>query len=245
MTARRRKPKRETDLYEPVRCYLEDQGYTVRSEVMGCDIAATRGEELVVVEMKLRFGIDLLIQATQRQKVADAVYVAIPRPDGLGWTRKWRGIEHMLRRLELGLILVSFTGRRARVEVKLHPAPFTRRRQPKKRRAILREAAARTRDGNRGGSTGRKLLTAYRERAIHAAVCFEALGEASPRQLRELGVGDKAGAILYDNHYGWFERVGRGVYRLSEAGRAALDDYPESAAAFREAVAAARANAPE
>lgn len=237
MSRKQRKPKRETELYAPVRRYLAEQGYAVRSEVMGCDITATRDDELVVVEMKLRFGVDLLIQAIQRQKVADAVYVAIPRPDGLGWTRKWRGIEHMLRRLELGLILVSFSGRRANVEVKLHPLPFTRRRQPQKRQAILREAAARTGDGNLGGSSGKKLLTAYRERAIHAAVCLEALGEASPKQLRDLGVGAKARAILYDNHYGWFERIGRGRYRLSAAGAAALDTYPEPVATFREALA--------
>ena len=32
----------------------------------------------------------------------------------------------------------------------------------------------------------------------------------------------KAGMILRDDHYGWFERVGRGRYRLTTAGEAAL-----------------------
>jgi hypothetical protein len=30
---------------------------------------------------------------------------------------------------------------------------------------------------------------------------------------------------MYDDHYGWFERAGTGVYTLSPKGRAALDAH--------------------
>ena len=53
----------ETDLYEPIRDYLVAQGYTVRGEVHDCDVTATKGEELIVVELKLRFNMELLYQA--------------------------------------------------------------------------------------------------------------------------------------------------------------------------------------
>jgi hypothetical protein len=33
---------------------------------------------------------------------------------------------------------------------------------------------------------------------------------------------DRATTLMRDNHYGWFEKIGPGVYALSDAGRAAL-----------------------
>lgn len=45
------------------------------------------------------------------------------------------------------------------------------------------------------------------------------------KAIRDRGVGVKAGDILRDNHYGWFERLDRGLYGLTEKGRQALDEY--------------------
>ena len=87
---------------------------------------------------------------------------------------------------------------------------------------------------NRGGSTGRKLVTAYRETAIHIACCLERYGSLTPQQLRALGTGSKTTSILYKDVYGWFERVTRGVYALSPRGRAALEGYPDLAAEYGE-----------
>jgi hypothetical protein len=39
----------------------------------------------------------------------------------------------------------------------------------------------------------------------------------------------EAGKILQSNVYGWFERVDRGVYGLTEAGREALLRWPQPA----------------
>jgi hypothetical protein len=220
---------RETDLYGPLRDYLIDNGYTVRSEVKGCDVTATRGEELVVVEMKCGFTIDLLLQATQRQRVADSVYVAVPRPRARdAASRRWTDIRHLLRRLEIGLIFVA-AGRDVPplVEVVFHPVPAARRRSPRARRAILQEIAGRSGDYNRGGSTGCRLVTAYREQAVFIARCLERHGPLTPRALRGLGACDKAQNILWRDVYGWFERQGLGVYGLGSGGRSALGDYPD------------------
>ncbi len=215
----------ERDLAGPVRDYLEKQGYTVRSEVHDCDLVATRGgDEFIVVELKRRLNVDLLAQAATRQKLTPNVYVAVPRPEKP--VKRWRGVRHLLRRLELGLIWVT-SGRGRRVQVVFHPEPFQRKRNHRASRAVLAEAGGRRMDGNTGGSNKRPLLTAYRENALLVALALSETGPDAPKNLRVRGTGPKTLPILYDNVYGWFTRVERGVYALSEAGRAALEEYAE------------------
>ena len=57
---------RETDLYEPVRRFLEEEGYTVQAEVKGCDVAAVKNGHLVIVELKKAFNLRLVYQARSR-----------------------------------------------------------------------------------------------------------------------------------------------------------------------------------
>jgi hypothetical protein len=217
----------ETDLYAPVRDYLIEQGYTVRSEVKHCDITASRDDELVIIELKLRFNLELLYQATDRQKLSDSVYVAFPRPAKMGRGTRWKDVKRLLKRLGLGLILVSFERRKPHVEVAFHPVMAPRRKNPRARKAVIREMEGRSVDKNLGGSTGRKLLTAYRETALRIATCLDMLDTASPKELRALGTGPRTQAILYNDVYGWFERVGHARYGLRQAGRDALGKYPE------------------
>ncbi len=226
-------PRRETELYAPIRDYLLDQGYTVRSEVRGCDITASRNDELIVIELKRAFSTALLIQATQRQRVTDSVYVALPEPCGWKRSAHWRHVQHLLRRLELGLIWVAFDKGEPRVEVVFHPLPFERKQQGRGRRAILREMAGRSGEYNRGGSHRQQIITAYRENALLIACCVEQHGPLSPRELRALGTGAKTQSILTHNYYGWFERVARGVYALKAAGREALAAHAGLAAQLR------------
>ncbi|HET6486896.1 MAG TPA: DUF2161 family putative PD-(D/E)XK-type phosphodiesterase [Spirochaetia bacterium] len=217
----------EADLAAPLYQYLSGLGYTVRSEVKDCDIAAVKGEDLLIVELKKSLSLSLIVQAAQRQRVTDLVYVAVPRPSNKwAWWQESRGVRHLLRRLEIGLILVSLDPERPPVEVVSHPAPFQRRKRPKSRRAVLTEISGRTADFNRAGSNRRKLVTAYRESAIRIACCLAARGNLSPAELRRMGTGDKTQSILHFNAYGWFERVERGVYALTAQGRAELEDYP-------------------
>jgi hypothetical protein len=75
----------ETDLAEPLYAHLARLGYTVRSEVKDCDIAAVKGDDLLIIELKKSLSLALVIQATRRQRLTDTVYVAIPRP-----SNKWK-----------------------------------------------------------------------------------------------------------------------------------------------------------
>ena len=220
---------KESDLYQPINIYLEKNGYIVNSEVKNCDIVAQKNDELVVIELKKNFNATLLIQATERQKYADSVYVAIIKPKTLGNGQNWKGMFHLLKRLELGLILVTFLKTKARVEIAFHPAENKIKKNKKKRKAILREIENRSGNYNTGGVTGQKIITAYRENAIFIACCLKKYGDLSPKKLRELGTGDKTTTILSKDHYGWFERKSRGIYTLHSNGIDALDNYKEIA----------------
>jgi hypothetical protein len=87
-------------------------------------------------------------------------------------------------------------------------------------------------DPNIGGSTRRPLVTAYRQDALRLV---RALAETGPLPLAELraatGVANAA-RILQRDVYGWFVRVGRGVYDLSEGGREARRIFADALAAL-------------
>ena len=88
-----------------------------------------------------------------------------------------------------------------------------------RRSRILEEHRRRQGDPAKGGSTRQPIMTAYRQQALACAVAL-ARGPTRPRDLKP-NLPD-APKILLHNVYGWFVRVERGVYALSEAGRAAL-----------------------
>lgn len=227
---------KETDLYDPIYQFLTTQGYTVHSEVKNCDVAAVKGEELVIVEMKTAFNLKLLTQASKRQRAADSVYVAIPTPKGGKMSASWRDMCFLLRRLELGLILVNVDGREPAVEVIFHPNTFDRLKSSqagkRARRSIIREAEARYGDFNKGGSTKCRIMTAYKENCFYIACCLDKLGTLSPAQLKKLGTGKKTQAILSKNFYGWYERIGKGKYVLHPDAREFIGKYPELAAHY-------------
>ena len=228
------KPNTETELYRPVHDYLVAQGYTVRSEVKNCDIAAVKGDDLIVIEMKRTLNVQLLAQAVARQKLSASVYVAIPRPANKArWNAESKGVRHLLRRLELGLILVSLRKGRPPVEIAFHPVPFERQRRKSSHRSVIQEIERRSGDFNEGGSTRRKIVTAYRENAIRIACCLSEIGPTSPKALRALGTGKKTLDILYHNVYAWFDRIDKGVYALSAKGRTEIGQYPELVEHYR------------
>jgi hypothetical protein len=225
---------RETEMYPPVKEYLEAQGYLVRGEVLNRDVCALKGDELVVVEMKRTFNATLLMQAVDRQSTADAVYIALPVTGSRRFPPSWAKMSALLKRLELGLILIRFLRSGPRLEIVFHPKPYERRNSRKKRSVIIREIRGRYGDYNTGGTAGGGTYTAYRENTIFIAWMLEQYGPQSPSQLRARGTGTKTQSILSKNYYGWFERVERGVYRLHQEGRRALEGYPELVRVFRQ-----------
>ncbi len=228
--AQNRKPKRtlrETDLYAPVRDFLAAQGFTVRAEVHRCDVAATRGDDLVIVELKTGLTLDLLAQAVKRQQLSDTVYLAVPRPATSVHEARIREVRPVLRRLELGLLVVDLDAVPPTVSVVVQPQPVQRRREAKRRRALLQELVARSGDFNAGGSTRRPLVTVYREQALLVALALQRFGPMAPRSLRALGASPKTPTILRSDVYGWFERLDRALYGLKSAGADALVRYAD------------------
>jgi hypothetical protein len=215
----------ESDLYQPVKDYLEKQGYRVQGEVKYCDIVATKNDEIIVVELKLNINMTLLIQATERQGITDSVYVAIPKPKKSG--RQFNGIKRVLKRLELGLLVVTPRPLGFKVVKHFDPVPAQKRKNPKRRRAVIQEIADRSGDYNVGGISRKKLITAYRDNAILIACWLKHLGPTSPKVLRKCGTGEKTTQILSKNHYGWFQRVERGVYALTDPGACEAAAYKE------------------
>ncbi|MCU6796380.1 DUF2161 family putative PD-(D/E)XK-type phosphodiesterase [Paenibacillus sp. WQ 127069] len=90
---------------------------------------------------------------------------------------------------------------------------------------IVKEFKERRADYNVGGSSKRKLMTSYREKALHLAQLLHHHGTLSPLRLRQLTGNSKAAGLLQKNYYRWFQRVERGVYRLSPLGEEALVTY--------------------
>jgi hypothetical protein len=103
----------ETDLYEPIKRFLEAQGYEVKGEVGPCDIVALRGEEgPVVVELKEQLSLALILQAVDRLKVSEAVYIAfrVGKRHSATWRSRKKPVVSLLRSLGLGLLTVSTRG---------------------------------------------------------------------------------------------------------------------------------------
>lgn len=221
----------EVDLYKPIQKYFLHEDYQVYGEVNDCDIAAVKDDELVIIELKLTLSVDLLIQAAKRQRLTDQVYIAIPRPKGRLNSKQWRDKCHLVKRLELGLILVSFQGNRANAEILFHPTPFNRRQSKgqnkRKRQVLMKEMEGRSANYNVGGCNRTKIMTAYKENCIQIACYLEHFGSLSPKALKEKGTGSKTSSILTKNYYGWFERVKRGIYVISEKGKEEVNEYQE------------------
>jgi hypothetical protein len=214
----------ETALYLPVKRFLEKLGFTVKGEVGGCDVVALSGSDppiVVIGELKLSFNLELILQAVDRAGACDEVWLAANmsvRGKGRESDARYR---NLCRRLGFGMLAVTSTGD---VEVIVRPATTSPRRNPKKRSRLVSEHQRRRGDPALGGSTRSPIMTAYRQQALACAAAM-ALG---PRRVRELRPNmPDAPKILQHNVYGWFDRAERGVYALTDAGRAALKRWPQ------------------
>ncbi len=215
---------RETDLYAPIKLFLEGQGYEVKSEVGAADVVAVRGEEdPVIVELKARFSLSLFHQAIERQAITDTVYVAVPRLTGKPCRKALRNNQSLCRRLGVGLMTVRMKD--GLVEAHLDPAPYKPRKSKRKQARLLKEFTRLVGDPNTGGSTRRGLMTAYRQDALR---CLNVLMEAGPTKaalVSKTANVTNARRLMLDNHYGWFERVETGIYALSPKGESATKEF--------------------
>lgn len=228
---------RETELYEPIKRMLEGQGYVVKSEIGAADVVAVRDpEDPVIVELKTAFSLSLFHQAIDRQALTDSVYVAVPRGDGRAFLKSLKSNRKLCRRLGLGLISVRVSD--GFVELHEDPAPYKPRQSKAKKARLLKEFAKRVGDPNEGGSTRRQLMTAYRQDALRCAACLDENGATKAADVARATAVGRARQIMYDDHYGWFERADKGIYALSPKGETALADHADDVASLKESAAA-------
>ena len=214
----------ETSLYLPVKGFLEKAGYAVKGEIGGCDLVGlSEGDPPVVVvcELKMSFNLELVLQAVDRAKASDEVWIAA-RVSAKGRGREAdRRYRDLCRRLGIGMLGVSDAGDVSMLVASVSPMPRT---DPKRRSRLVREHRNRRGDPATGGSTRAPLMTAYRQQALGCAAALA----AGPLRVRDARAAvPEAGKILHSNVYGWFERLDRGVYGLTEAGREALRRWPQ------------------
>ncbi|MBF2717747.1 DUF2161 family putative PD-(D/E)XK-type phosphodiesterase [Agrobacterium vitis] len=214
----------ETSLYLPVKSFLEKAGYTVKGEIGGCDLVGLSADDpsvVVICELKLSFNLELILQAVDRAAISDEVWIAAKI------SAKGRGREadkryrDLCRRLGIGMLGVSASGEVSIIVGSVSPMPRT---NPKRRSRLMREHQTRRGDPALGGSTRMPVMTAYRQNALACAAILSG-GPMRVGDVRKT-VPD-AGKILLSNVYGWFERVERGVYGLTDSGRDALRRWPQ------------------
>lgn len=214
----------ETSLYLPVKRFLEGLGFTVKGEIGGCDVVALRGDDpplVVIGELKLTFNLELVLQGVDRAAAGDEIWLAARlsvRGKGRESDARFR---NLCRRLGFGLLGISAGGE---VHILVSPAAPAPRKNPRRRSRLVEEHRRRQGDPVVGGGSRAPIMTAYRQQAL---ACAAALAEG-PKRPRDLRPGaPKAASILRRNVYGWFLRAERGVYDLTEAGRLALERWPQ------------------
>ncbi|MDK4712426.1 DUF2161 family putative PD-(D/E)XK-type phosphodiesterase [Rhizobium sp. CNPSo 4039] len=213
----------ETALYLPIKSFLEAAGYAVKGEIGGCDLVGlTDGEPPVVVicELKMTFNLELILQAVDRAAASDEVWIAA-RVSAKGKGREGdRRFRDLCRRLGFGMLAVSDNDL---VDILVSPVSPMPRKNARRRSRLVDEHRRRKGDPALGGSTRKPIMTAYRQQALACAAAIEN-GVQRPKDMRE--AAPKAPQILRDNVYGWFERIDRGIYALTELGTEALKRWP-------------------
>ena len=218
----------ETDLYAPVKALLEKQGYEVKGEIGAADVVGYReGDDPVIVELKTGFSLSLFHQAIERLAITEMVYIAVPRGKGAAAWKSIKNNTKLCRRLGLGLLTVRLKD--GLVEVYADPAPYRPRKSKRKRASLLGEFERRVGDPNAGGSTTRQgRMTAYRQDALRCLGTLQAQGPTKASEVAKVTEVTNARQIMYDDHYGWFMRLDKGIYGLSDKGVVAVKDYADA-----------------
>ena len=217
---------KESDLYPYIKRFLEFQGYEVKAEVQDCDVVAVRGEEPpVIVELKLIFNLQVVLQAIERLSRSSTVYIGISSHCRTLRSRRKEVIK-LVRMLGLGLVTIDTEKTSANVAVLIDPAGYKPRISRHRQQRLLGEFVKRVGDPNQGGSDKRRgVMTAYRQRALRIAEYLEVHGPTKAATIAQLLQDSKAREILYRNVYGWFENVARGVYNLSPRGEKEIPSW--------------------
>lgn len=209
-------------------------GYEVKGEVGAADMVAVplaKGqEEPVIIELKTGFTLSLFHQAINRQSMTDQVYIAVPRKTGKAALVAIRRNKMLCRRLGIGLITVVLPS--GKLTVHCEPKPFTPRKIKARKSKLLSEFENRHGDPNEGGMTSVGLMTSYRQGALRCAKVLHDEGACKASYVAKMAGFDKARNCMASNHYGWFEKIDRGVYGLTADGARALEEHAAAVASM-------------
>lgn len=219
---------KESDLYQPLKFYLEAQGYEVKGEVVDCDVMAvlknSDSEELenepIIVEFKLSINLSVILQAVDRLSLSSRVYIGLPKQYKLASNRnRKRKIMKLLKMLGIGLIIIDPTIKTGNIDVLVDPKEYKPRKSKGKLQRHLGEFHKRVGDPNLGGSsTMQGRVTAYRQRSLAIGEYLKGKGATKASIVAEEIKDPKARDILYKNYYGWFVKESRGVYKITPLG---------------------------
>ena len=141
-----------------------------------------------------------------------------------GLNKRRNKIIKLCRILGFGFLLVTVSKNTiSYVTPILEPVPNQSGNQQKSKR-LLKEFKNRHGDPNTGGSAAMPLMTAYKQNALRIVNGLENGSKTISELRKKTGVHNTA-SILQKNFYGWFSRVGRGVYELSSTGIQSSKDY--------------------
>ncbi len=226
----------ETDLYAPVQKYFAQLGYTIDAEVKDLDVLCIREEQSVVIELKNELNLKVITQSALRQKMFDWVYVAIWTPKNMR-QQAFKDKVYLLKRLGIGLILVSPHALSVDIyhEPMIHPIEEYQRRNRKKKKKIIEELKKRRTHMNIGGTHRKKIITAYKEDALIILDYLKKHESMPLSQITQDTQIKRTGTIVQKNFYGWFKRVQRGVYALTDVGLDAHEEYTHVIAKIRNA----------
>ena len=130
--------------------------------------------------------------------------------------------------LGLGLVVIHTNREVGGVQVLLDPGEYRPRRSKPRQERLLGEFARRVGDPNLGGTDRRRgIMTAYRQRALAIARFLQKQGPTKASCIAQTLQEAKARDILYNDVYGWFDRVSLGMYALSPRGKKEIPLWQE------------------
>lgn len=212
---------KEFELYEPIKELLIASGYQVKGEVKDIDVLASKDDVYVAVELKTSISIKLIYQAIDRQKTMDMVYVGLPKTALPKQRRRYQEWIYLLKRLEIGLIVVNHKQAEVILDIDAYDREKSRAYYKKRKSKILKEYHLRKNDQNIGGTKG-KHLTRYKEMVVEIGLYLLEHEQASPKEIKEQTHVLKTASILQKNYHQFFKRISRGLYGLTDDGKAEI-----------------------
>ncbi len=203
--------KYERELYPIVKDYLETEGYTVKAEVKDCDIMAVSGDVSVIVELKLAFNLKLVFQALDRLDKCPNVFIAIPDYAFDNRAKRQRDIVKLMKALGVGIMVISNRPSGVAVDIALGINLVGAADNE-----LLTEFQSRRYDLNSGGMVKTKIVTAFREKTIEIAAFLAQHGTTKAADIKAQTGIERAANILQKNYDGWFKRITRGHYHLTD-----------------------------